>query len=256
MIKLKAMSRKLLFLAICFLLSCAVFSQTLQILDAAGNNITNQSYTIAGLSTDGELYVDYGEIDVQNTGNKTIDVGCRRYELNVGNNTSNYYCWSFCYSPMGAGTQPVHNDLGTVDVAAGATDTASFKAAHKPAGFSGTSTYRFVFYNSADLNDSAYLDVVFDVAVGIEEQLVAGRLNVFPNPANSTATFDFNLSQTQADASIVIYDVLGKMVDEIILSKQADQINHSLKQFQPGVYFYGLKIEGVIRLTKKLIVAR
>ena len=64
------------------------------------------------------------------------------------------------------------------------------------------------------------------------------NLNVFPNPANSNVTFNFNLLNAEK-AQIAIYDVNGKFVKQITDAKYAAGINKiqvSMEELPAGIY--------------------
>lgn len=70
------------------------------------------------------------------------------------------------------------------------------------------------------------------------------KLNVFPNPFNPSCEFSFNLSRN-ASVKINIFDVTGKLVDEILndnLSGGQHSINLNMQNFSSGVYFYKMEV--------------
>ncbi|MEI8135144.1 MAG: T9SS type A sorting domain-containing protein [bacterium] len=79
---------------------------------------------------------------------------------------------------------------------------------------------------------------------------------IYPNPASSTATIHFNLSQAET-VGIVVYDVLGRVllrINENILSKGAHSSSLNTADLPDGEYFCRLQA-GTQSLTQKIIVA-
>jgi hypothetical protein len=81
--------------------------------------------------------------------------------------------------------------------------------------------------------------------------------SIYPNPASSYASIDYNLSnqKDQKDqAKIILCNVLGNVVGEYPLVKDAKRLYISTQELSSGVYFYTLSVEGKSLITKKLII--
>ncbi len=76
---------------------------------------------------------------------------------------------------------------------------------------------------------------------------------VYPNPAREVAYMNYNLQQ-DLDAKVTIRNLLGKVVKEYDLTKGNHEIRIPTIQFDAGVYFYTLSINGKSLKAKKLIV--
>lgn len=73
------------------------------------------------------------------------------------------------------------------------------------------------------------------------------ELSVYPNPASHSATISFNNIEMIANATITLYDVLGKPVQTILTNSNLDTgihiFNMNLNGLPTGVYFIDLKSE-------------
>lgn len=78
--------------------------------------------------------------------------------------------------------------------------------------------------------------------------------NVYPNPASSYASIDYNLLNQGDQAKIILCNVLGNVVGEYPLVKDAKRLYISTQELSSGVYFYTLSVEGKSLITKKLII--
>jgi hypothetical protein len=76
---------------------------------------------------------------------------------------------------------------------------------------------------------------------------------VYPNPANQEAFLDYNMLEN-IRAKVTIRNLLGKVITEYDLHKNEKQIKIPTVQFDPGIYFYSLSINGKSVKAKKLIV--
>ncbi|MTI30357.1 T9SS type A sorting domain-containing protein, partial [Xanthovirga aplysinae] len=75
--------------------------------------------------------------------------------------------------------------------------------------------------------------------------------NVYPNPANEQAFFNYRIYDTSTSAKLVIYNVLGSIVGEYELDAFETSLEIATENFQPGVYFYTLHLEDKTQVTKK-----
>ena len=85
-------------------------------------------------------------------------------------------------------------------------------------------------------SDVCYL--VNGVVAGVENQTIVTNLDfkMYPNPANDMITIENINSQNNADLTIQILDVSGRVIltDKLV---QSNKLNINLNQFESGVYF-------------------
>lgn len=122
--------------------------------------------------------------------------------------------------------------------------------------------YNFKLYQADGLHPNAAGDKIisyiwFDaINEAIEStQLSIGLDQNFPNPATSSTTIGFSLSQS-ANVNIVMYNMVGvpvKTVTNEFYNSGYHQVPVTLNNLKPGIYIYVMKIAGR-QLTKKMIV--
>jgi hypothetical protein len=85
---------------------------------------------------------------------------------------------------------------------------------------------------------------------GVNDPLPVTRsINVYPNPASGSITFD---TYGQKDGVIRLYDALGREVwNQLIIGSQTVLEVHD---YPPGIYFYRFEQNGVIVGSGKLIL--
>lgn len=96
-------------------------------------------------------------------------------------------------------------------------------------------------------------NIVFSGVTGVQtiEDAIAGML-VYPNP--SSAVVNFRVENNDA-ASIVVYDVTGKIVNSITINNLINQLD--VTSFNSGIYFYQLKSQdGTVLHSGKFNVSR
>ena len=80
--------------------------------------------------------------------------------------------------------------------------------------------------------------------------------NVYPNPASTYIQFDYTLIDAQANARIIIRNVLGSVVAEHPLRAESNNFTVSTETFVAGVYFYTLSVNNKNLVTKKFLVKK
>ena len=121
----------------------------------------------------------------------------------------------------------------------------------------GVSTIRYVVYDSAIVNDSAWFIINWHVtAVGMNEMnSVSGNISACPNPANSNASIKYELSGNVNTGSLKIYNMLGSVIIEIkIVNTSEGTIVFSTADLEQGIYFYSIVANDKIIATRKLFV--
>ncbi|MCS6820350.1 MAG: T9SS type A sorting domain-containing protein [Microscillaceae bacterium] len=92
-----------------------------------------------------------------------------------------------------------------------------------------------------------FTDVLFE-----NEKITVSR--VYPNPATTIAIIDYVLHDQNINAKITISNVLGNVIQEFLLYPEQKRIKINTYEYNSGVYFYTLSLEGKAVATKKLIV--
>lgn len=73
----------------------------------------------------------------------------------------------------------------------------------------------------------------------------------YPNPAKSKTVI--NVEFSSAEASLKIYNVLGVLVEEIVVSKDKKTIVLDVTEYKEGIYLYTLEADGQ-KITKRMTV--
>ena len=81
-----------------------------------------------------------------------------------------------------------------------------------------------------------------------DEIETALEYSVYPNPAADV----LNISVSENNTSISIYDIVGKNISEMKLVNGNNTLN--IENLNAGVYFYSIKRNGIIIETKKLVI--
>ncbi len=94
-----------------------------------------------------------------------------------------------------------------------------------------------------------------DVSVPRQQNKNSLNLKIIPNPANSSTTITYNLSQP-SDVKIQVFDVSGRLVQTLLEEQQnagQQEVYWSVEDLFSGVYFYTIKTnEGSV--TRRCVV--
>jgi hypothetical protein len=109
--------------------------------------------------------------------------------------------------------------------------------------------------------DSGYYELVYDPNVSVEtvdnKIIEYELLQNYPNPFNPMTIIEYSIKE-EGNVELVIYDVLGKVVEKIIderktagdYSKQFDA-----SKLSSGIYFYSLRVNDFV-VTKKMLLIK
>src|SRR5258708_1246188 len=84
------------------------------------------------------------------------------------------------------------------------------------------------------------------------------QLSLFPNPANSQVNLNYSSSKAQSNTQLLIYDVLGRVVLQKLVSVQEclNQISLPLNNMPDGVYLLVMEAQHTRIYTQRLVVQR
>lgn len=238
------------------------FSQSIHIYEG-GTDVTNGTINVAI-----EASAQYlNDLEIHNTTSSPIDYQVNRTIVGspIDADAMLYFCTGTqCYSPQSATTwTPVTppSTLGANAQLPSGPGTYGI-AAHYDVGavcHDFSVTYR-VYNTAAGTTDTAFVTIVYTcdaLPAGVEEnQTATGTVsNAYPNPASSVASIKYDMNQYASKGRIVIYDMLGKVAKEIVLTDKQGIVKVDVSEFNSGVYFYAFMVNDKAISTKKLIVS-
>ncbi len=174
--------KNLLLSAILVCFTMFAFAQSLEIWHD-GELVENEhTLFIEGVPSVSEIVL---EVDVKNLSADTLDVICRKYEVEVVDSTANLFCWGLCFPPF------VFESPSPIRIPGGET-VSEFSGHYSPAGHAGVTVMRYTFLDQNNPVDSVCFYVNFLAStVGVDE-LDTEKLsvsNAYPNPGTSQNFF-------------------------------------------------------------------
>lgn len=235
------------------------FSQSLHILQD-GNDITNSSITVnIDPSTP---YVN--ELELLNSSSGTISYQVNRTVMSgpLDTDAMLYFCTGTqCYSPQSATTwtpSTAPASLGPGASLPSGSGTYGISAHYDVGETASSMTVKYRVYNTdSGTNDTAYVTINYvSATAGVQENAASGNVyNAYPNPASTIASIKYDMNEFSQSGKIVIYDMLGKKMKEIVLADKQGIVKIDVSGLTPGIYFYAFAVNDKVLATKKLIVS-
>lgn len=105
-----------------------------------------------------------------------------------------------------------------------------------------------------DKGDTTQVIMHYTCATAVHEFDAGNVSDAYPNPAVMQTTIDYALSTTPKNAKIVVYDMLGKTVKEVVIENKAGKAALNIEDLTPGLYFYTIMADGKACKAEKLMI--
>ncbi len=93
------------------------------------------------------------------------------------------------------------------------------------------------------------------VTTGMEEVVAVSECSkAYPNPASQYVNFDYVIPEVNENTKVIIYNILGKEVKEIVFPEQRGTLKANISDLVEGIYFYSFVINDKPEITQKLII--
>ena len=101
-------------------------------------------------------------------------------------------------------------------------------------------------------SEFTFSNIVDGNLLGISDEELSGMISVYPVPAIDVLYIETNTS-FDASSEILLYNVLGQLVNRIDTSNQGNRITLDVSQLSNGIYFLKIQKDGAIS-NKKFMV--
>ena len=215
-----------------------------------------QSFEVGHLQ---EIYKGYiGEtvkvpVTITNTTEKPLTLVIRRMSANLGGTQKNYFCPNRdCLD------QRVEDVL--IKLEPGQT-LADFEIGLDAGLANGISSAKYLIFNRYNSNET----FEFDLNFAVEERTAKEDIfthphivlhDVYPNPVVDFAFVNYDITNDEVEAKIVIHNILGNAIDEYSLPSSENKVKIRAESMNAGIYFYTLYLDNEGLVTRKLIVKK
>ncbi len=195
------------------------------------------------------------KIGIRNLTDHPIQIVVKRLEKVIGTSQKTFICWSGdCITPD-QDQLPLSKRISPKET------SLKFESVLEAGLVPGISSVKYLIYN----RDVPEESLVYEVNYTIEEEDNSKTLfsspkiklnDIYPNPVTDFAIIDYNLFDEDIKAKIVLHNVLGSIVGEYELAPFESKLKIKTEEFNAGVYFYTLYLDGDGVMTHKLIIRK
>lgn len=230
-------------------------SATVTLLDKETNAPISNGTVIQVWGGVDEALITWHHLAVVNNTLGTTKINMKRYTLNAPATVEDYFCWYVCLGSVVSSTTPELNHTSGACFNSNDTDTLTyFSAYYKPMGLTGSATFRYVFYDIAHSQDSAWIDITFNVTpLAVNEVSKEVQMTTYPNPANEIIHLNFENLDLNAKVSAEIYDVIGNKVMTQSITAANNRLDVS--ELANGAYICTVVSDRKSILTKRIVIS-
>lgn len=206
-----------------------------------GNALNDCDTLFVPLNGQGEqvdLFLGY-----QNMTNDVIEFQVSKEEISVPEDADVMFCIGTCY--MGNLSQPSTMAEGQIVTASEA------NAFHAIYTGNDVALVKYTFFLTDEEDDKVSFYIAYGTGSSIRPADMVKILNAYPNPAVRVVNIEYAAPST--NANLVIKNLTGREVYRTAVS-QTGKKQVDISQFSPGVYLYGVEVDGKMLCTKKLLV--
>jgi hypothetical protein len=195
------------------------------------------------------------QIPIRNLSNEPLHLVVKRLGKVIGTSQKTYFCWDDQCLTTDQEQLPISKHLGSLET------TNKFESVLEAGLVPGISSVKYLIYNRDNPSESLVYEVNYTIEETLDRKSLYSssdiRLNdVYPNPVTEYAIIDYFLINNDVKAKMVFHNVLGSIVSEYELGPFENKLKVNTSDFNSGVYFYTLYIDGDGVVTHKLIVRK
>ena len=195
------------------------------------------------------------KIDVVSTYSTSKTIKVRKREITTNQPLQeNAICWGLCTIGVTWGTSPVlESDPLTMPVST----TPTIYSGHVyPQTLGGTSTFRYIWFDVNNPNDSTWVDVTYNVigTASVNEIEKVTKLSIYPNPASDF--LNINLNSNEINKAIEIMDITGRKVYSKSITRDSELLRVNTSGLTPGIYFVSVLANDKTIKTEKVIITK
>ncbi|MCR9154952.1 MAG: T9SS type A sorting domain-containing protein [Bacteroidetes bacterium] len=203
----------------------------------------------------GNAYTDRdisGYAVIENISSVAVEVAFKRFDANYTELTdSNAICWGLCFTSSTSQNPPSFNKV----LQPGDRDTAIYYVYPDQDGFTRDGFIDYSLFDYFNPSDSAGFRVNFRVDGKPLSQVELNKptVSVYPNPADDFLIVQYQVSSSTKNTFELI-NLVGARVYHTNLDAQQNELEMDLTNLNPGIYFYSLKSDGEVLISKKLVI--
>jgi hypothetical protein len=222
------------------------------------------SAQIEAIDWPGAVYVDVLEtqtevaLDIQNISGQELVVRLSSTVETLVNGADYRFCWGpTCYDWTIVDFTSPENDALMV-VLADQESSSTFYTDYRPDGNEGTSTITYCWFDNNDPSIESCFTLDWQTTpVGVEEFSTQAEISeISPNPVIGTSSIAYNIQGSYGKANVQIYSLVGELVQDVAINNPMGLLMVNAADYNAGIYFVNIIVDGQIQSTKKMVVAK
>ena len=191
---------------------------------------------------------------VHNNTDNGMQIKVRRKRLSMVEGTTSAFCWGLCFPP-----DTEESVDARLILANGQSTDEEFSGHYTTASKIGTSVVEYTFFNSANEDQNVKVVAKYWASPeGIAEDAMNGGSisDIYPNPATTAINIDYNMPAKVDFAKVRIVNLLGAVVKESNIDRNANKLSMDISDLKGGIYFYTVMVNDDVYKTKKLVIQK
>ena len=231
-----------------------------QLRDSSGNDITGDTLELNSFYDDvtNQSFVQNDLVRFYNNTPAKQIISVFRFEQLTINNSYDQFCFGSSCSPlMAAGSNRFLISTDSIEIAPNSyfpVDT--IFSVRLDSAKSGNALYSYSFSDKKNKNNLGIIYVKWNVVdvTSLEENKMTSSFSIYPNPAESSTTLNFEKELNFNHQEIQVLNILGEQVLSTPLRKGVKTFEFDVNAFPKGIYFVNVIINGERVNSKKMIV--
>lgn len=199
-------------------------------------------------------------VNVQNVSSDTLDLRISATVQTLVSGAEYRICWGpVCHEWVtGDFTTPLGNNNNLVVPLAPDEVAISFYTDYLHNGNPGTSIIEYCWF---DMNDET-IESCFPLTwhtepLSINDFSVKAEISgISPNPVVGTSSIAYSVMGSFSKANIRIYSLVGELIQDVSINNPLGMLMVNAADFNAGIYFVNVIVDGQIHSTKKMVVSK
>lgn len=200
-------------------------------------------------------------VSVENTASDTLNIRVSSEVMSIINGTDYRFCWGpLCYNWTTDDFTSSDSEALMPALAPGEVNS-TFYTDYRHDGIEGLTTIEYCWFDNDNTADEICATLNWCVGddcstiLGIDEHAKGAISAMSPNPVTETGKFTFELYNQPNTSEIVIYNLIGEEVQRMNLESKVGFVLINASDFESGLYFYSLVVDGQVAATQKVLIA-
>lgn len=244
------------------IIDTTAYSSPIVLFDSVKNNLNGDTLEFTDFLNNDIVQGDFEHtltFPVFNGTGSSMNIDLVREEVQTINNSGDYFSWGTnggSEVKAGVSASVSANSPVTTAARSEAKGNLPFKIFLNPDTEGGVAIYKYNFVDQVDPTNKASIVVKWTVRniTSLGENELTNKFSIYPNPAESNTTINFDEALNYNQQNIEVYNIIGERVQKLTLANGTRQVELDTEELTSGIYFVNVIVEGRRVGSKKMIV--